>query len=343
MVKDRTQQLWAEWVAEKLSSSFRKTGSFAVVVEASDGTRTEFKVSSVILSSWSEVFDKMMNHDFKEHTQKEVVIKDFSPHGMETFLRFLYSGTLDVDIQTIVEVMAIADKYHVKELSKHCHDLLQLQLSESAKTAWEIIKAADHFRLQDLREVAMRALLMQPKVALEERPAVSDELLHEVLGCGFLCISDEELLDLLMTWKEADEGCASRMDLVGKYVCLKCIPADKIKAMVLMPEFGFFKSVKSKTIRSEHTEDVLYSLQEHCEGQHGDKWHNVFRSDWVSVAHSEGAIITGGLNDLACQNTTEELAAGNWVEWRFPHFAVKLVAIRFIEDVAEGAHFIVSS
>lgn len=39
---------------------------------------------------------------------------------METFLRFLYSGTLDVDIQTIVEVMAIADKYHVKELSKHC-------------------------------------------------------------------------------------------------------------------------------------------------------------------------------------------------------------------------------
>ena len=31
------------------------------------------EVSSVILSSWSEVFDKMMNHDFKEHTQKEVV------------------------------------------------------------------------------------------------------------------------------------------------------------------------------------------------------------------------------------------------------------------------------
>ena len=39
---------------------------------------------------------------------------------MEAFLRFLYSGTLDADVQTLVEVMVIADKYQVKELSSHC-------------------------------------------------------------------------------------------------------------------------------------------------------------------------------------------------------------------------------
>lgn len=39
---------------------------------------------------------------------------------MEVFLRFLYSGTLNVDVQTLVEVMVIADKYQVPELSRHC-------------------------------------------------------------------------------------------------------------------------------------------------------------------------------------------------------------------------------
>lgn len=39
---------------------------------------------------------------------------------MEAFLHFLYSGTLEVDLQTLVEVMVIADKYQVKELSSHC-------------------------------------------------------------------------------------------------------------------------------------------------------------------------------------------------------------------------------
>ncbi|CAK9116651.1 unnamed protein product [Durusdinium trenchii] len=70
-------RLALQQVTDKLASSFGKTGSFSVLVEAADQTRTEFKVSSVILSSWSEVFDKMMNHDFKEHTQRQVVIKDF--------------------------------------------------------------------------------------------------------------------------------------------------------------------------------------------------------------------------------------------------------------------------
>eukprot|EP00913_Durusdinium_trenchii_P014498 g13600.t1 len=237
MVTDCTKR---EWVAEKLSTAFGKMGSFRVVVEkASEKTRTEFKVSSVILSSWSEVFEKMMLHEFEEQTQGQVVIKDFSSHAMEVFLRFLYSGTLNVDVQTLVEVMVIADKYQVPELSRHCNDLLHIQLSSNA---WDIFIAADSFRLDALREAAFNAVLMCPKRVLQERPAVSDELVHEVLGSDFLCLSDEELLDLLMEWKEADEGHISKRDLIEKYVCLENVSGEKIKTMLLTPELQFLKS-----------------------------------------------------------------------------------------------------
>ena len=33
----------------------------------------------MILSSWSDVFDKMMNHDFKEQTQKQVAARMYLP------------------------------------------------------------------------------------------------------------------------------------------------------------------------------------------------------------------------------------------------------------------------
>lgn len=38
----------------------------------------------------------------------------------QAFLRFLYSGTLEGSLSTLVEVVAIADKYQVSKLSRHC-------------------------------------------------------------------------------------------------------------------------------------------------------------------------------------------------------------------------------
>eukprot|EP00913_Durusdinium_trenchii_P005509 g5133.t1 len=100
MFKDTTKK---EWVADMLSASFGQSGDFTVVVTSEDGTtgkeesdggdderkddggaqRTEFKVWSVILSSWSDVFEKMMSHNLKEKAEQEVVIQDFSSHGVE--------------------------------------------------------------------------------------------------------------------------------------------------------------------------------------------------------------------------------------------------------------------
>ena len=56
---------------------------------------------------------------------KKVVINDFSTAAVESFLKFLYSGTIDMPVERLVEVSAIADKYQIMELKKLC--LAELQ------------------------------------------------------------------------------------------------------------------------------------------------------------------------------------------------------------------------
>lgn len=65
---------------------------------------------------------------------QKVVIKDFSTAAVESFLKFLYSGTIDMPVERLVEVSAIADKYQIMELKKLCLTELQDSYSKILKT-----------------------------------------------------------------------------------------------------------------------------------------------------------------------------------------------------------------
>eukprot|EP00913_Durusdinium_trenchii_P025961 g24358.t1 len=281
MVQDETKK---DWVADRLAASFgRSFGRFTVVVEdRSDRWHSEFKVSAEILCAWSEV------------------IRDFSPQGVEAFLRFLYSGTLNAELETLAEVAIIADKYQVLDLAMHCLDLLKKELN--AETAWEILKAAEQFELGDLREAAMHTILISPKVALWKRPFVSEDLLDQVLSSDLMCIPDEVLFDLFLGWEEG-EGCLSRRELIEKYVCLQSVPSEKIKAFVLNPKFNILKARKPRKIPvTEHTVDLegRLALQPYCSSSTG---------------------------------------TGEWMEWKLPsHFALKLLGFR-VTDQLENLDF----
>lgn len=54
-----------------------------------------------------------------------MVIKDFSSFAVETFLKFLYKGTVDAPPEIVCEVSAVADKYQVLELRKLCVKMLE--------------------------------------------------------------------------------------------------------------------------------------------------------------------------------------------------------------------------
>ena len=160
-----------------------------------------------------------MSDDFIEGKKKEVVIKDFSARGVESFLRFFYVGTLDISqMDVIVEVQVLADKYQVPELRSLCKEIIKNEITP--QNAWTVFHSADRFHLQDERLVSKNLLFVKAKEVLAQRPSVSDELLEEVLSSGLLCISDSELFSLLAGWEEAEEGLRN-IELIEKHVAMQ--------------------------------------------------------------------------------------------------------------------------
>ena len=76
-----------------------------------------------------------MSDDFIEGRNREVVIKDFSAKGVEAFLRFFYTGTLNISqVDVIVEVQVLADKYQVPELHSLCKEIIKNEMKKCDDT-----------------------------------------------------------------------------------------------------------------------------------------------------------------------------------------------------------------
>lgn len=81
----------------------------------------EFPACRNILSLHSDVFAKMFESDMLEKKTGRVEIVDVDPAIFKLFLRFIYCGKLDrSDINELLELILIADKYSVRSLVSFC-------------------------------------------------------------------------------------------------------------------------------------------------------------------------------------------------------------------------------
>ncbi|CAE7566779.1 bath-42 [Symbiodinium necroappetens] len=297
-------------LSDVLTACFGKDGNFTVIVEEPSGEahqdtegqpaakRTEFKVWSFLLAQWSPVFGKMVGSDnYAESQRAEVVIQDFSASAVETFLRFMYSGSVEGSVTAVMEVAAMADKYQVDALQSLC--LPRVRKALKPELACEIFAAADRFQMGDLRAEARDLIFTEPARALKKRPAIRPELLAEILGSGLLCIPADELKKMLRSWGE--KGCDA------------------------------LESIINTRARSQYTDDVLYTLWSNYEAA-GNK--GVFLSYWVSMILGPGQGDAYTMDDLEViasnQGSAWALTLGEgWVQWLLPHSWVHLQGFDF--------------
>ncbi|CAL1155966.1 unnamed protein product [Cladocopium goreaui] len=322
-------------VAEKLGPTFGQGGDFTVVVEERQGEgdtsaepkRTEFKVWSVILSAWSEVFEKMLSQDFVESTKKEVVIKDFSSFAVETFLKFLYKGTVDASPERLCEVIVIADKYQVLQFKNLC--LKMVEDNMNVKNVWAIFQSADEFQVQDIRQKSKDLILTEAKTVFATRPLVRDELLEEVFSSNLMCVTDEELLSLLKTWTDPPDQISSQT-LVDRWVSMAKTPKRK---------------------RGEHSTDLIRCVKgrfdtfSKSQTSQGKSWPKepslsrpIFLANWVSVSYALSGDYAPYAHVIAEGNAGCKLQAGDWIEWRLPKFGAQLMGIVFSEVLTQRDH-----
>ena len=81
----------------------------------------EFKAHKVVLVAASPVFEAMFKEGTKEHAESFVNIEDIDSDIFELFLRYLYSGEVELTGNDVVyDLLAVADKYDVEPLMEVC-------------------------------------------------------------------------------------------------------------------------------------------------------------------------------------------------------------------------------
>lgn len=78
----------------------------------------EFKVHKVILAARSEIFRQNFNSDSME--RESFAIDNCSAKTFKHFLKFIYTGKLSSNDVDMMELLAVAGKFRVKDLGELC-------------------------------------------------------------------------------------------------------------------------------------------------------------------------------------------------------------------------------
>eukprot|EP00435_Cladocopium_sp_Y103_P016401 s1278_g4.t1 len=255
---------------------------------------TEFNIWSVILSAWSEVFERMLSRDFVESTKKEE-----RTHG-------LYKGTVDAPPEALCEVSVIADKYQVLQLKNLCLKTVEAAINE--KNVWAIFQSADEFQVQDIRQKSKDKILMEAQAVLETRPLVRDKLLEEVFA------------SCLIKWTDAPNQISSKT-LVDRWVSMAKTPKRKRGEHAT----DLIRCVKSRfdTFSQGKSWNRELGLSR-----------PMFLANWVFVSYALAKSDDASHAFLSAENNMKfKLRAGDWIEWRLPKFGAHLMGIEFTETL----------
>ncbi|XP_054162922.1 uncharacterized protein LOC128960811 [Oppia nitens] len=94
------------------------------LIVGKEDQKSEFFASKLLLSSQSEIFEKIFTTDFIEKKNNEVIIDDIHSNVFEQFLQYVYTGNCDKMYEMIDELLYVADKYMVSSLKTICLNLI---------------------------------------------------------------------------------------------------------------------------------------------------------------------------------------------------------------------------
>ncbi|KAG7168215.1 BTB/POZ domain-containing protein 17-like [Homarus americanus] len=96
----------------------------------------EFPAHRLILCASSDVFQVMlMNPRWNESREQRILLQEASEcvEVFELFLRYLYTGRLKVSHATVLPILALADKYNVKDLIDTCVKYMKLHIVSASQ------------------------------------------------------------------------------------------------------------------------------------------------------------------------------------------------------------------
>ena len=120
------------------------------VILAVDGA--EFHAHRIILAGVSPYLRAMFTNGMLESAQKKVEISGIDAKTMELLIEFAYTGTIEVNIENVQQLLAAASMLNITPLRNSCSNFLRAQLDSG--NCLGIRQFADLYSCQELESTA---------------------------------------------------------------------------------------------------------------------------------------------------------------------------------------------
>lgn len=173
----------------------------------------EYPAHRLILCASSDVFQVMlMSTAWSEYQETRVVLGETPECAavFEVFLKYLYTGKIQLEYATVIPLVALADKYNVKDLLRLGLDFMTRNVAHACKrnqaVAWyQFTLASGH------RDVASKCCQFikwnfEPISMSLDFKDMEPDILKSFLECNDLVVESEmSVFRLLLRWLDAQE------------------------------------------------------------------------------------------------------------------------------------------
>ena len=192
--------------SRKIGSSFngfqseRKFWDCKIIV----GTETSL-CHSVIISALSPVLEKMIESKTRDRSEKEITFEDIQPDVMRKITNYIYTGSVNIPQNLILEVVQVCDELKINDLKDRC--LYRVPEILSPQTAMGCLKYARKHELDSICESCERYISYSFSDIGKEKFFIRcslDELktiLQDLNGI----VTSEKLLTSVLSWINHDK------------------------------------------------------------------------------------------------------------------------------------------
>ena len=93
----------------------------------------------MVLSCYSKFFESMFSSSLSERYQDTVVIEEFDGESIKILIEFIYTGTIDINIDNVTSLLSTADFLQIGKIKEFCFDFLERDLTvENCLDIWKI-------------------------------------------------------------------------------------------------------------------------------------------------------------------------------------------------------------
>lgn len=355
-------------LASALIKCFDQHGDFVIVVLDDTGNEdsseegpprkrkkvaAEFRVWSQLLGAWSDVFAAMFTHDFKEKAEMKLEIKGFTVHAVASFLRFFYSGNLQADAGTLIEISSLADKYAIPPLQDICAKRIDTDLTP--ESACEVFQVADNLGSATAKERALKCICKSPQVSLTKGFMLSPPLLDEVLKSEALCIDDFTLGKLILEWSNSPAAKVRDIDvgaLFKRHVQIAALTEaqySKLKSLAEHVSHGaLVTDMWSQCKRGTSTTNLFATIWKMYTAQFPDTNNRPpFLGFWLNVIPSQASFAKATtkhynhmnlMERIARTDDTMSLGTNDEMEWMTPHHGIYISGASFAKVLPTDSH-----